>query len=213
MAFIDSLLAAFALVFISELGDKTQLALVAFSAENPTHSKEIWLGASAAMTVLIIVGVFVGRTVAGFLEGQSVTILSSLVFLGFGIQTLFFGKKEGKTKGKQNAGKKGAGDKQDKQTLKQIKTAAFWTTFGFIAVSEIGDKSQIAVLTLAAAALTSSGALGVFAGALIAQVILAAVGVYFGKNVAQSLPRDLIRPFSGLLFLAAAAYPWIFGAA
>jgi putative Ca2+/H+ antiporter (TMEM165/GDT1 family) len=73
------------------------------------------------------------------------------------------------------------------------------TTFGLVFLAELGDKTQLATLLLAA----RSHAPGtVFLAAAAALVVSALIGTLLGDLAAHLLPMHLIRTASGIAFLA-----------
>lgn len=76
--------------------------------------------------------------------------------------------------------------------------STFWTTFLTIFLAELGDKTQLATLLLAA---KSSHRWLVFLGAALALITTSALGVLAGKLVGEHLPLNLVRYVSGALFI------------
>ena len=74
----------------------------------------------------------------------------------------------------------------------------FGLTFITIFLAELGDKTQLATLLLAA---KTSQRLVIFLASASALVLTSALGVLIGKFLGEQLPLQLIRYFSGLLFL------------
>lgn len=74
---------------------------------------------------------------------------------------------------------------------------AFGTAFGLTFIAELGDKTQIAVLTLAA----RYGWLPVFIGAASAFVILDALAVTVGGVIGRYVPPDIVRYVSAAVFI------------
>jgi Ca2+/H+ antiporter, TMEM165/GDT1 family len=72
------------------------------------------------------------------------------------------------------------------------------TTFGAIFVAEIGDKTQIATLSLAA---RGSSRWVVFAGAALALVTTSAIAVFAGEAVARVVSPDTLRRAAGVVFI------------
>ncbi len=81
----------FALVFVAELGDKTQLMVFARSAETGAPLA-VFIGAAAALVTSTLLGVLVGGAVSRLPE-WIVKGLAGLMFIGFGIWTLYGIKK------------------------------------------------------------------------------------------------------------------------
>jgi putative Ca2+/H+ antiporter (TMEM165/GDT1 family) len=72
------------------------------------------------------------------------------------------------------------------------------TTFISIFLAELGDKTQLSTLAIAA---ESDHSLEVFLGAAIALMLTSFLGVLAGKWLAQHLSRNLLDTLSGLCFL------------
>jgi putative Ca2+/H+ antiporter (TMEM165/GDT1 family) len=74
---------------------------------------------------------------------------------------------------------------------------AFSTAFGLTFIAELGDKTQIAVLTLSA----RYGFLPVFAGAVAAFIVLNALAVTVGALLARVIPVAVVRYVSAGVFI------------
>ena len=86
---LKSLAAIFGTVFLAELGDKTQLATVLFSAQNP-HSKVLVFAAAASGLVLACaIGVLAGSFVAQHLDTRLLTRIAGIGFILIGAWTLW----------------------------------------------------------------------------------------------------------------------------
>jgi putative Ca2+/H+ antiporter (TMEM165/GDT1 family) len=72
------------------------------------------------------------------------------------------------------------------------------STFGAIFLAELGDKTQLAAVTLAA---STRRPVAVFVGASLALVAVSAVGVAVGAGLAEVLPLALIRKVSAAAFI------------
>jgi putative Ca2+/H+ antiporter (TMEM165/GDT1 family) len=72
------------------------------------------------------------------------------------------------------------------------------STFGAIFLAELGDKTQLAAVTLAA---STRKPVAVFVGASLALVAVSAVGVAVGAGLAEVLPMDIIRKVSAAAFI------------
>jgi putative Ca2+/H+ antiporter (TMEM165/GDT1 family) len=76
------------------------------------------------------------------------------------------------------------------------------STFGVIFVAELGDKTQVATLLLAA---DSGSRWSVFAGAALALVSTTALGVLVGANLTHLIPPVWIRRSAGIVFIGLGA--------
>ena len=72
------------------------------------------------------------------------------------------------------------------------------TTFGIIFLAELGDKTQIAAMTMAA---QKKRPWEVFIGATIALAAVSAIGVAVGTALGHYLPVDWIKRVAGAAFI------------
>ncbi|HJU54511.1 MAG TPA: TMEM165/GDT1 family protein [Pyrinomonadaceae bacterium] len=79
-----------------------------------------------------------------------------------------------------------------------LKWTAFWTTFGTLFLAEMGDKTQLAVLTLAA---QTRSPLSVFLGAALALALVSLIGVAVGSALGKYIPEDLIKKLAASAFI------------
>ncbi len=75
---------SFITVFLSELGDKSQLAAIALGG-NSKAPRMVFLGAAAALLLASFLGVFVGEGTAHLLPARTVKIVAAL---GFAVMAL-----------------------------------------------------------------------------------------------------------------------------
>lgn len=73
------------------------------------------------------------------------------------------------------------------------------STFGLVFLAELGDKTQLATLSLAAA---GSSRLTVFLGSAIALILSSAIAVLVGDSLANVIPAVWINRVAGVGFLA-----------
>lgn len=79
-----------------------------------------------------------------------------------------------------------------------FKWTAFWTTFGALFLAEMGDKTQLAVITLAA---QTRSPLSVFLGAALALTLVSLIGVGVGAVLGEYLPEDLLKKLAAVAFI------------
>ena len=83
---------AFGLIFLAELGDKTQLAVLAMATQRGPLS--VFLGASLALVVSTAVAVILGTVAKGYLPEGSLRLLryaAGALFIAFGAWTILRG--------------------------------------------------------------------------------------------------------------------------
>ena len=79
---------AFVTLFLAELGDKTQLAIITMSAK--TESKvAVFIGASLALVVVSLLGVLVGGGLTQFVPTEWLQRVVAIAFIVIGILMLF----------------------------------------------------------------------------------------------------------------------------
>ena len=81
------LLTTFGVIFLAEMGDKTQLAAMTMSAQ----TKKPWavfLGASLALTAVSALGVIVGATLGNYVPLDWVKRIAAIAFIVIGVLML-----------------------------------------------------------------------------------------------------------------------------
>jgi Ca2+/H+ antiporter, TMEM165/GDT1 family len=74
----------------------------------------------------------------------------------------------------------------------------FWTAFATLFIAELGDKTQLAVITMTA---NSSKIWSVFLGASLALVCVTLLGVLFGGFITQYVPTDWLQRIVAAAFI------------
>ena len=173
----NALLVSTGVVAFAELGDKTQLLAIVLAARFRAPVAVI-LGILAATTVNHTLAAWVGTYIGEWL-GQNLSWILAISFIAMGLWTLLPDKLDG-----------------------EPKVTEKWGAFGATAVSfflvEMGDKTQLATMALAArydAVVTV--AIGTTLGMMIADV----PAVYLGEVAAKRLPLKLMRTIAAIIFL------------
>jgi len=78
---------AFLMIFLAELGDKTQIFTFAFASESKSPLS-VFLGAALALVCSSFIGVVLGGVAGKFVPERIMKFAAALVFLGFGAWTL-----------------------------------------------------------------------------------------------------------------------------
>jgi len=78
----------FSIVFLAELGDKTQLATVLFAANREVSRVLVFLSASLALTVATLIGVLAGSLIAEYISVKQLHYLAGIGFIVIGFWTL-----------------------------------------------------------------------------------------------------------------------------
>ena len=80
---IKTLLATFGLIFLAELGDKTQFAALCISAESPSRLA-VFLGASLALVTSALLAVLLGAVFARCFPPHVVRTVGGILFMIMG---------------------------------------------------------------------------------------------------------------------------------
>jgi putative Ca2+/H+ antiporter (TMEM165/GDT1 family) len=75
---------------------------------------------------------------------------------------------------------------------------SFWTAFSVLFLAELGDKTQLAVITMSADA---KSPLSVFLGAALALALVTLLGALFGAALGQYVPAEWLRRIVAVAFI------------
>ena len=78
----------FTVVFIAELGDKTQLATMLFAADKEVSKITVFLGASIALIVASAIGVLAGSFLSQYVSEKCLHYVAGIGFIVIGVWTL-----------------------------------------------------------------------------------------------------------------------------
>ena len=81
----------------------------------------------------------------------------------------------------------------------------FVTTFVALFVAELGDKTQLAVISLTS---DSKKPLPVFVAAVTALALVTLIGVVFGTGLVQIVPAEYLKRGAAVLFVVIGALMW-----
>ena len=84
----------------------------------------------------------------------------------------------------------------------------FLTSFSVIFLAELGDKTQLAVITMSS---SSKHPLSVFIGASLAMVLLTGGGVIAGEIITKYVPEHVLCKIAAVLFAIIGVWTWFKG--
>jgi putative Ca2+/H+ antiporter (TMEM165/GDT1 family) len=88
MTELKLLAVVFGSVFIAELGDKTQLATMLFSADATLSRMQLFLAASAALVISTAIAVLAGGFVGQHVSPSTLKVVAGAGFIAIGVWTL-----------------------------------------------------------------------------------------------------------------------------
>ena len=170
--------------FIAEMGDKTQLMLIALTSKYKL--RDIILGTAAAILVLNGLAVLAGGLVSEFIPDWLIKTIAALAFFYFAASTIAGHDEEeegGKTK------------------IKFAPLAVFCTFF----VAELGDKTQLTAITFGANE-GMSAAIIVWIGCSLGLFAADILGMLVGYLLKSKTPDGLLNTLAFVIFSVFGVY-------
>lgn len=170
-------LAALAFVVLAEMGDKTQLLAMAFATR--FKASHVLIGVFVATIFNHALAVLLGRFLSTAIPLDLITTIAALSFIFFGLWTL-------------------RGDELDGEDKKPSKFGPIVTVAIAFFIAELGDKTQLATISLAVQYKNSLAVLlGTTTGMLIADGIGIIIGIVLGKRI----PEKAVKWVSAIVFM------------
>ena len=173
---LEPLAVSFIMTFLAEFGDKTQLSIIALCLRGKVLPT--FLGAILAFAAVNGPSVLAGKALAEHLPIFWVRVAAGLVFLVLGLFTL---------------ASKGA----EMVKVGESKVSVL-SSFVVVSLMELGDKTQLSAVTLAA---EYGLPIPVFLGVMLALTAVTGIGVTLGASVFRLLPPSYVRVGAALLFI------------
>ncbi len=173
-----ALAASFFLIFIAEMGDKTQLVALSFATRYKPW--KVLFGITLATLLVFLVSSLIGTQLARFVPMKVLKIVVGLCFIGFGLWTL-------------------RGDKVEEDGRKSKFGPVITVAITFF-LAEMGDKTQLATLALAA---RYNAFVAVWMGSTLGMVIADGLAILVGVIAGKKLPEHVIRYVSATIFMIA----------
>lgn len=169
-----------AVIFVAELGDKSQLMAMTFAARY--RARDVLIGITVATAVVHLasvgIGYFIGDAFADY--QAAISVVAGLAFLGFAAWTL-------------------RGDELTEEEADKARTsqgAAIVAVGVAFFLAELGDKTMLATITLA----TQEGWLGTWIGSTLGMVAADALAILVGALLGRQLPEKVIKYGAAALF-------------
>ncbi|MEV4203031.1 TMEM165/GDT1 family protein [Micromonospora globbae] len=176
--FLAALVISFGVIFVAELGDKSQLMALAFATRY--RPMPVLIGITVATTVVHLASVAIGSGLGAVLPTDWISLVAGVAFLGFAAWTL-----RGDTLTEEERRK---AEKTSRSAVVAVSVAFF--------LAELGDKTMLATITLA----TQHGWVGTWIGSTIGMVAADALAILVGRLLGRRLPEKMIRFGASALF-------------
>lgn len=177
------------MVVLAEMGDKTQLLAMAFASRYRWQT--VMWGVLAATLVNHFLAVIAGNTLVSVMPLAWIKILAAVSFVFFGLWTI-------------------RGDSMD-GLEKTSKLSPFWTVAVAFFIAEMGDKTQLMTMAIAADEAIKIGGAGfaakarqiipVWMGSTTGMVIADGFGIVLGIVLKRHVPEKAIKWVAALVFI------------
>ena len=175
---IEEIIKAFSLIFIAEMGDKTQILAMAFATRYPVG--KVLLGIFLGCLLNHGMAVALGSYISNFIPVNIIQIIAGFAFVGFALWTL---KSE---------------DAEDEEEEKKTKFGPVLTVALAFFIGELGDKTQLTVITLATDAVYP---LAILCGAVLGMIVTGGMGIFVGKKIGDKIPEFTIKLVAASIFM------------
>ncbi|MDT8715379.1 TMEM165/GDT1 family protein [Clostridium sp. 19966] len=172
-----SFIKALLLVVVAEMGDKTQLLAMAMASKYKV--KQVLLGVLAATILNHAVAVLVGSYLSTVIPMGAVKLVAAVLFLVFGLWTI-------------------RGDKLEGEEDKKVKFGPIVTVAIAFFLAEMGDKTQLMTITIAA---ENKQPLFILMGTTVGMLIADGIGILFGAWMCRHIPEVYIKWGAGVIFM------------
>ncbi|MHB9098569.1 MAG: TMEM165/GDT1 family protein [Syntrophales bacterium] len=168
-------------IVLAEMGDKTQLLAMAFATRYKA-STVLW-GVFAATICNHFFAVLAGNYLTSIVPIHYVQIAAAVSFILFGLWTVRGDELEGEDR--------------------RFNFNPFWTVAIAFFIAEMGDKTQLATVTLAA---KYQSVIPVLTGTTIGMLIADAIGIVIGIVLGKRIPERLVKWIATCIFIFFGVY-------
>lgn len=184
--FLVAFAVSFGVIFVAELGDKSQLMALTFATR--FKAIPVLIGITIATSVTHLVSVAVGVGLGASIPTGWISLVAAIAFIGFGAWTL---RGDSLTDDEERKAKRAGG------------SAVVAASVAFF-LAELGDKTMLATITLA----TQYNWFGVWLGSTLGMVAADAMAIVVGRKLGQRLPERVISIGAAVMFFVFGA--WLF---
>ncbi len=174
---------AFLLIFVAELGDKTQFMTLALSSRYKAVT--VLLGVALGTMLVSMVSVMLGRVLGSVLPRNLMNIFAGLIFIIFGILSLKQSKDE---------------EKIQTDTLKNNQHL-IWLSIAFtFFLAELADKTMIATIAIAS---RDSNYFAIWAGSTLGLLASNSLAIIVGKTLSKYVNGKAMHLIAATIYIIA----------
>ncbi|MFE3257773.1 TMEM165/GDT1 family protein [Nocardia sp. NPDC059091] len=180
---IATILLSFGVLFLAELGDKSQLMALTFALRY--HWWVVLSGITVASVLVNLIAVGVGHFLGAALPTGVISLCAAATLIAVGLWTL------------RETLPSNAGEDEGEIAPQPKSRSAFLVVLSAFLLAELGDRTMFATMALA----TKNGWVAVWIGSVAGMVAAGALAILIGVTVGKHIPERFIAGCSGLLFL------------
>lgn len=173
---MTELIRAFLLIFIAEMGDKTQIIAMTFATQYTV--KEVLVGVFLGVFLNHGLAIILGRYISKLIPMNYVQIMAGLMFVFFGIMSL-------------------REEDVEEEDYKKNFGPVFTVALAFF-IGELGDKTQLTAMTLAA---EGNYPFLILIGTTLGMIGTSGIGIFIGSKIGEKIPDTFIKMISSLVFV------------
>ncbi|MCT4631989.1 MAG: TMEM165/GDT1 family protein [Firmicutes bacterium] len=174
---ISEILKSFLLIFFAEMGDKTQILAMTFATRYKMGNVliGILLGSMLNHGLAIVFGSYMAQ----YIPVRSMQIVAGLAFIFFALWSLRYD------------------DDEEDETSKQEYGPIITVALAFF-IGELGDKTQLAAVTLSVDAMYP---MFILIGTVSGMVVTGLLGIIVGRKIGDKVPELYVKMLSYLVFI------------
>lgn len=166
-------------IFVAELGDKSQLMALAFATRY--KASQVLIGITVATAIVHAGSVLLGTLLSESLPTGAISVVAGLAFFGFAAWTLRGDHLD---------------DEEEARAERPSRTPILAVGVAFF-LAELGDKTMLATVTLA----TTEDWLGTWIGSTVGMVAADALAIVVGRQLGTRLPEKTVKVGAAALFV------------
>jgi Ca2+/H+ antiporter, TMEM165/GDT1 family len=170
---------SFGVIFVAELGDKSQLMALAFATRYKAWT--VLVGITVATAIVHAGSVGLGALMAESIPTRTISIVAGLAFFGFAAWTLRGDKLT---------------DQEEAKATRSYRSPVIAVGIAFF-LAELGDKTMLATVTLA----TTEAPFGTWVGSTLGMVAADALAIVVGRQLGARLPEHFIKIGAAVSFV------------
>ncbi len=174
---LQEFLRAFCLVFIAEIGDKSQILAMTFATRY--KAVQVVIGIFIGIVLNHFIAILMGIYISNIIPIKMLQVFAGILFIAFGFVAF-----------KSDSEVKSTSKNSNKHVISTIAIAFF--------LGELGDKTQLTAMALA---MEGKWPIIILAGTTLAMLSVGCLGIFIIKSLNRRIPTYIVKIISGLVFI------------